>query len=92
MEQMLAFVVPMLALAAMTVGWLTDALSPARGYGLLADMAVGVVGGGVVAAVLSMLNRLGDGGLMVTFIAGLAGAALAIAAQRAFWRGPSLAA
>ena len=91
MEQLLAFVVPMLVLAAMTVGWLTEAFWPAHGYGLLVDMALGVVGCGLVAAVLVMLSRLGDGGLMATFIFGLVGAARAVVVLRVLWRGPSLA-
>ena len=91
MEQLLAFVVPMLVLAAITVGWLTDALSPGRGYGLRLDMGIGLVGCAVVATVLYALSRLGAGGLTATFIMGLVGAALAIGIQRVFWRAPALA-
>lgn len=92
MNELIAFVAPMLVLAGLSVGWLTEALSPARGYGLRGDMALGLVGSGVVAGVLYALNRLGDGGLVATFLIGLAGAAFAIVAQRTLWRRPSLAA
>lgn len=92
MEQQLAYVVPMLVLAGMSVGWLTEALSPAHGYGARADMVLGLVGTGVVGIVLYAMSRFGEGGLLATFLLAAVGAALAIAGQRILWRRPSLAA
>lgn len=80
---------PMLVLAGLLAGWTAEAVSRARGYGFLPDMALGLVGsvvvGGAVWAALST-----DAGTLVTFLIGFAGAALAIVAQRSLWRSTRL--
>ena len=90
MSELLAFAAPMLVLAAMTCGWAADTLSPARGYGLLIDMGLGLVGAVVLAAVLHGANVLGPVGLVVTFVIGAVGGSGAIVGQRRFWRSATL--
>jgi hypothetical protein len=51
-------------------------------------MAIGIAGSVAVASLLFALNWLGAGGLVATFMIGLAGAALAIGAQRTLWASP----
>ncbi len=92
MSEVIAFVAPMLVLAGLACGWTTEALAPARGYGLRGDMGLGLVGSFVLASVLYGLSWFGGAGLIATFVIGLAGAALAIFAPRMLWRSPSLAA
>jgi uncharacterized membrane protein YeaQ/YmgE (transglycosylase-associated protein family) len=91
MNELLAFVAPILALAGLSCGWTSEALSPARGYGLRSDMALGLVGSFLLASVLYGLNWFGGVGLVVTFLIGVVGGALAIVAQRRLWRSPALA-
>jgi uncharacterized membrane protein YeaQ/YmgE (transglycosylase-associated protein family) len=80
---------PMLILAGLAVGWMAEAVSRARGYGLLPDMILGligsVVGGGLVWFLLS-----GDAGMITVFIIGCAAAVVIIIAQRSFWRSARL--
>ena len=76
---------PMLILAGLAAGWMAEAVSRARGYGLIPDMVLGlvgsIVGGGIVWLVIS-----GDAGMVAMFSIGCAAAALMIIAQRSFWR------
>ena len=80
---------PMLILAGLAAGWMAEAVSRARGYGLIPDMILGVVGsvagGGVIWFVISS-----DTGMVTMFLIGCAAAALMIFAQRSFWRSPRL--
>ena len=82
---------PMLILADLAAGWMAEAVSRARGYGLIPDMVLGlvgsIVGGGIVWLVIS-----GDAGMVAMFSIGCAAAALMIIAQRSFWRSARLAA
>lgn len=86
MTELIAFAAPMLVLAAMVCGWTADAFFPAGGYGLLIDMGLGLAGGIALATVLYGLNLFGPVGLVSTFLIGVTGAAVAIAAQRTVWR------
>ena len=80
---------PMLIVAALMVGWLTEAFSWAGGYGLIPDMGLGLLGsvvaGGIVWGVISS-----DVGMVAMFLIGGGGAALAIIGQRKFWRSSRL--
>ena len=80
---------PMLALAGLSVGWTAEAVSRARGYGLIPDMVLGLIGsvlvGGVVWVIVSS-----DVGMLGMFLIGCAGAALAVVAQRRLWRSAQL--
>jgi uncharacterized membrane protein YeaQ/YmgE (transglycosylase-associated protein family) len=80
---------PMLILAGLAVGWMAEAVSRARGYGLIRDMILGligsVVGGGIVWLVISS-----ESGMVTMFLIGCAAAALMIIAQRSFWRSARL--
>jgi uncharacterized membrane protein YeaQ/YmgE (transglycosylase-associated protein family) len=81
---------PMLILAGLAAGWMAEAVSRARGYGLIPDMVLGlvgsVVGGGIVWFVIS-----NEAGMVTMFLVGCAAATLMIVAQRSFWRSARLA-
>ncbi|HEV8643900.1 MAG TPA: hypothetical protein VGV13_22765 [Methylomirabilota bacterium] len=80
---------PMLVLAGLMAGWVAEAVSRAGGYGFTHDMVLGlvgsVVGGGTVWVVISS-----EAGMLAMFLIGCGGAALAIVAQRRFWRSARL--
>lgn len=80
---------PMLILAGLAAGWMAEAVARARGYGLIPDMILGLVGsvagGGIVWVVVSS-----DAGMVTMFLLGCAAAALMIIAQRIFWRSARL--
>ncbi len=86
MSELIAYIAPMLVLAGLACGWTTEAASPARGYGLRADMGLGVVGSVALATVLHAVNWWGGVGLVPAFLIGIAGAASVIFAQRALWQ------
>ena len=90
MSELVAFAAPMLVLAAMACGWSADAFSPARGYGLLIDMGLGLAGSVALAMALYGANWFGPVGLFVIFFIGLTGGAVAIVGQRMFWQNPAL--
>jgi uncharacterized membrane protein YeaQ/YmgE (transglycosylase-associated protein family) len=81
---------PMLILAGLAAGWMAEAVSRTRGYGLIPDMVLGLVGsvagGGTVWFMIS-----GNAGMVTMFLIGCATAALMIIAQRSFWRSARLA-
>ena len=80
---------PMLILAGLMVGWTVETVSRRGGYGLIADMVVGLIGsvlvGGIIWVVLSNAP-----GMLGMFVIGCAGAGLAIIAQRSLWRSTRL--
>lgn len=80
---------PMLILAGLAAGWMAEAVSRARGYGLIPDMVLGLVGsvagGGIVWCLISS-----EGGMVTMFLIGCVAAALTIIAQRSFWRSARL--
>lgn len=76
---------PMLIVAGLAAGWLSEAVARGGGYGLLRDMGLGIVGSVIGGAATSLLvsDELGMVGM---FVVGLIGAAVVIAAQRNVWR------
>ena len=89
MAEHFAQMAPILILACLAAGWLAEAVSRARGYGLIPDMALGLVGsvagGGIVWLVISS-----EAGMATMFLLGCGAAALMIIAQRSFWRSARL--
>ena len=81
---------PMLVLAGLMTGWVADAASRAGGYGLRVEMALGLVGSLAVRGALGAVISRDAGGMLVTFVVGSGGAALAIVVQWAFWRSAKL--
>jgi uncharacterized membrane protein YeaQ/YmgE (transglycosylase-associated protein family) len=84
MTDHITYIGPMLILAGLLIAWLAEAISRAGGYGYMLDMAIGLVGSIVVGTVVWVL--FSGLGMLVMFLAGCAGATLAIAAQRGLWR------
>jgi uncharacterized membrane protein YeaQ/YmgE (transglycosylase-associated protein family) len=75
----------MLILAGLVTGWMAEAVSRARGYGLIPDIVLGLVGS-VAGGVIVWLVMPGDARMAAMFLIGCGAAALMIAAQRSFWR------
>ena len=75
----------MLVLAGVAVAWLAQVAWTARGYGFLADMGFAFLGS-AVAGMLVWAMISADVGMVLMFVVGGVGAALAIVAQRGFWR------
>jgi uncharacterized membrane protein YeaQ/YmgE (transglycosylase-associated protein family) len=85
MPEYVAQMGPMLILAGLVAGWMAEAVSRAGGYGLIADMTLGVVGSVVGGALVGVLVST-DAGMLGMFLIGCVGAALAMVAQRGLWR------
>ena len=82
---------PLLVLAGLAVGWSTEAVSRAGGYGLIRDMGLGI-GGSVLAGLTGRIVIPGDVGMVAMGLIGSAGVALVIAGQRSVWRSARLGA
>jgi len=80
---------PMLVLAGLTAGWVAETLSRADAYGFIHDMALGLIGS-VVVGVTIWFAISSEAGMLAMFLIGFGGAALAIVAQRTFWRSARL--
>jgi uncharacterized membrane protein YeaQ/YmgE (transglycosylase-associated protein family) len=80
---------PMLILAGLMAGWMAEAVSRARGYGFIPDLGLGLFGSVVLGAAVWVVVS-GGAGMVVMFLVGSAGAALAIVAQRTLWRSTRL--
>jgi uncharacterized membrane protein YeaQ/YmgE (transglycosylase-associated protein family) len=80
---------PMLILAGLAAGWMAEAVSGARGYGLISDMVLGVVGAVAGGAIVSLVIS-SAAGMVMMFLIGCAAAAFIIIAQRSFWRSTRL--
>lgn len=66
-------------------GWLADFVMKGGGYGLVGDIALGVVGG-IGGGVVLWMNGIAPGGPRVAMVgAALLGAALVIVVQRKLW-------
>jgi uncharacterized membrane protein YeaQ/YmgE (transglycosylase-associated protein family) len=89
MNELIAFAAPMLVLAGLACGWTAEAVSPAGGFGLRGDLALGFAGSAALAVALHGLNWFGGLGLVATFLIGVIGAAGVLVAQRALWPNPS---
>ena len=76
---------PMLVLAGLAAGWVAEAVSRVGGYGLIPDMALSLVGS-VLAGTTVWIAFAGGAGMLAMFWIGAGGAALAVVAQRSFWR------
>lgn len=76
---------PMLVLAGLFAGWVSEAASRAGGYGFIFDMVLGLTGSLVVGSIVWVLisSAIWMPGMLAI---GCGGAALAIAAQRWLWR------
>jgi uncharacterized membrane protein YeaQ/YmgE (transglycosylase-associated protein family) len=85
MSEHIAQMGPMLIIAGLAAGWLSDAVTRRGGYGLLRDMALGI-GGSVIAGVATSSLIFNDAGMIGMFVLGLIGGAVAVAGQRTLWR------
>jgi uncharacterized membrane protein YeaQ/YmgE (transglycosylase-associated protein family) len=89
MSEHVAQIGPMLILAGLAGGWMAEAVSRARGYGLIPDMVLALIGsvagGGTVWFVIA-----GEAAMATMFLIGCGAAALMIIAQRSFWRSARL--
>jgi uncharacterized membrane protein YeaQ/YmgE (transglycosylase-associated protein family) len=84
-SEYIAQMAPMWMTAGLMIAWLAHACWSAGGYGLLTDLAIGLVGG-VAAGVLIRTALASDAGMLAMFAIGGAGAIVAIVAQRRLWR------
>lgn len=76
---------PMVVLAGLAAAWLGDAIASAGGYGFLTDMAVSLAGS-VLGGVIFWAAVPPGVGMVTMFLAGCVGGALALLAQRTWWR------
>jgi uncharacterized membrane protein YeaQ/YmgE (transglycosylase-associated protein family) len=75
---------PMLVVGGLIAGWVTEAVSRARGYGFITDMVLGLAGS-LLAGAFLWLVVWRDAGMATMLLLGCVGAALAIFAQRGIW-------
>ena len=80
---------PMLILAGLVAGWMAEAVARARGYGLIPDMVLGLVGS-VAGGAIVWLVISSEAGMVAMFLIGCGAAALMIIAQRSLWRSARL--
>ena len=80
---------PMLILAGLGAGWLADTVTRAEVYGFIHDMVFGLIGS-VVLGVTFWVLVSDQAGMFAMLMIGCGGAALAIVAQRGFWRSARL--
>jgi uncharacterized membrane protein YeaQ/YmgE (transglycosylase-associated protein family) len=85
MSESIAQMAPMLIMAGLTIGWLSEALSRAGGYGFMYDMLLGLLGSIGLAAMI-WIGISNDIGMVTMSLIGCIGGALAIVAQRSLWR------
>lgn len=76
---------PMLVLAGLTAGWVADTVSRVEISRFIHDIVLGLIGS-VVAGATAWFVISSEAGMLTMFLTGCGGAALAIAAQRTFWR------
>ena len=88
-SEYIAQMVPMLILAGLTAAWVAEAVSHAGSYGFVPDMGLGLVGS-VVAGAIVWTAISSESGMLGMLLIGGGGAALAIIAQRRFWRSSRL--
>jgi uncharacterized membrane protein YeaQ/YmgE (transglycosylase-associated protein family) len=89
MAEHIAQMAPMLILAGLAAGWMAEAVSRARGYGLIPDMVLGLVGS-VAGGGFVWLAMSSEAGMVTVFLIGCAAAALMITTQRSVWRSARL--
>jgi uncharacterized membrane protein YeaQ/YmgE (transglycosylase-associated protein family) len=66
-------------------GWLAGIVMKDGGYGLIGDLGLGLVGSVVGGWIFWALDVSAGGGLFPTVIVALAGAVIALVAQRGAW-------
>jgi uncharacterized membrane protein YeaQ/YmgE (transglycosylase-associated protein family) len=66
-------------------GWLAGFAMKGGGYGLIGDMALGLVGGVVGGWTFRVLGASAGGGIFSTVLVAFVGAVLVIVAQRKLW-------
>ena len=66
-------------------GWLAGIVMKDGGYGLIGDLGLGLVGSVVGGWIFSTLGGSAGGGLFPTVFVALAGAVIALVAQRGVW-------
>jgi uncharacterized membrane protein YeaQ/YmgE (transglycosylase-associated protein family) len=81
---------PMLVLAGLIAGWVSEAASRAGGYGFVLDMVLGLIGS-VIGGAIAWSFFSSDIGMLAMLLIGCGGAAITIAAQRRLWRAALLA-
>jgi uncharacterized membrane protein YeaQ/YmgE (transglycosylase-associated protein family) len=64
------------ALAGLVAGWATGKIMSGKGYGALADIAIGIVGAIVGGWLMGMLGIAGSGGFLYTVLVAILGACL----------------
>ena len=83
MSEHIAQMAPMLIVAGLAAGWVSEALARAGGYGLIWNMALGIGGSAVLGAAVWLFA---EPGMLSMVLIGLSGAALGIFTQRKLWR------
>ena len=82
---MIVQMTPMLIIAGLSAGWLAEAFLRRGGFGLIADMGLGLVGGIAVGWAVLALATLPLGMISMLLI-GFVAASAVIVAQRLSWR------
>jgi uncharacterized membrane protein YeaQ/YmgE (transglycosylase-associated protein family) len=90
MSEILVQTLPMLILGGLIAASLAEAIARAGGYGFIPDALLGLSGSMIAGAALWGLTSR-DPAMTTMLLAGCAGAALAIVAQRGLWRSTRLA-
>jgi uncharacterized membrane protein YeaQ/YmgE (transglycosylase-associated protein family) len=76
---------PMLILAGLMAGWVAQTFSRADRYGFIHDMVFGLIGSVIGGAAIWVVVS-SNAGMLAMLLIGCGGAAIAIVAQRIFWR------
>ncbi len=79
----------MWVLMGLMAGWLARIVMKGGGYGLIGDIALGLVGSIVASVIFRGLEISPGAGLFVLAVVAFVGAAVAIVAQRQFWCAPA---
>jgi uncharacterized membrane protein YeaQ/YmgE (transglycosylase-associated protein family) len=82
MSEHIAQMAPMLIVAGLAAGWLSEAVARAGGYGFIWDMALGIGGSAVLGAAVWLFA---EPGMLSMVVIGFTGAAIGIVAQRKLW-------
>ena len=76
---------PMLIIAGLSAGWVAETVSRAEDDRFIYHIILGLIGSVVVGATVWVAIS-SDVGMLAMFLIGCGGAALALVAQRMFWR------
>jgi uncharacterized membrane protein YeaQ/YmgE (transglycosylase-associated protein family) len=83
MSEHIAQMTPMLIVAGLAAGWMSEAVARAGGYGLIWDMAIGIGGSAVLGSAVWLFA---EQGMLSMVLIGLSGAAIGIVVQRKLGR------